>query len=122
MQVTGQTLVSHGYDNANRPTTITQGAAVVGFTYDSAGRRSTVTLPNGVVATFGYDGGSRLTSMSWAKAGVSLGNLTYGYDALGRRTSMGGSLASRGVASGFEYGDFRSGEPYDGARRGDAHV
>ena len=60
---------------------------------DGADRRSTITLPNGVVVTYGYDGASRLSSLSYARSGVSLGNITYEYDANGRRLSMGGSLA-----------------------------
>jgi RHS repeat-associated protein len=106
MQVTGQTIVSYGYDNANRITSITQGSSVVSFTYDSAGRRSTVTYPNGAVLTLGYDSASRLTSMTWAKAGSSLGNLTYTYDAAGRRTSMGGSLARVGLPAALSSASF----------------
>jgi hypothetical protein len=34
-----------------------------------------------------------LTSISYARAGTVLGDLTYEYDALGRRTKMGGSFA-----------------------------
>jgi RHS repeat-associated protein len=106
MQVTGQTIVSYGYDNANRMTSITQGSSVVSFTYDSSGRRSTVTYPNGAVLTLGYDAASRMTSMTWAKAGSSLGNLTYTYDAAGRRTSMGGSLARVGLPAALSSASF----------------
>jgi len=53
MQVTGQTAVTYGYDDAHRITGITQGTNVVGFTYDAASRRTLATLPNGVTIAFG---------------------------------------------------------------------
>lgn len=63
------------------------------MTYDTAGRRSTFTLPNGIVATYGYDTSSRLASLSYDKSGTHVGDLSYVYDTIGRRTSMGGTLA-----------------------------
>ncbi len=43
MQVTGQTAVTYGYDDADRITGITQGSNAVGFTYDAACRRTLAT-------------------------------------------------------------------------------
>jgi YD repeat-containing protein len=48
MQVTGQTAVTYGYDDAHRVTSITQGTNVVACTSDTASRRTRATLPNGV--------------------------------------------------------------------------
>ena len=93
MQVTGQTAVTYGYDDAHRITGITQGTNVVGFTYDAASRRTQATLPNGVTIDYAYDNANQLTGLTYRRNGVTLGNLTYGYDAAGRRTSMGGSYA-----------------------------
>ncbi|RQU35305.1 hypothetical protein DF142_27275, partial [Burkholderia cenocepacia] len=93
-QVSGQNAVTYGYDNANRLTGITQGSAQVGFTYDTASRRSTLTLPNGIVATYSYDVASQLTGISYANGSTTVGNLTYAYDNAGRRTQIGGTLAS----------------------------
>jgi len=93
MQVTGQTAVTYGYDDAHRITGITQGTNVVGFTYDAASRRTLATLPNGVTIDYAYDNANQLTGLTYKRNGVTLGNLTYGYDAAGRRTSMGGSYA-----------------------------
>jgi uncharacterized protein RhaS with RHS repeats len=45
MQVTGQPLVTYGYDVANNLKTVTQGTSQVQFSYDSDNRRSTLTLP-----------------------------------------------------------------------------
>lgn len=96
MTVSGQPAVTYGWDAASRLTTITQGtgatAKTVGFTYDASNRTSTATLANGVVATYGYDAASQLTAITYAKAGTTIGNITYGYDALGRRTTIGGTL------------------------------
>ena len=55
VQVTGQTAVIYGFDDANRITSITQDANAVGFTYDGASRRTQATLPNGVTIDYGYD-------------------------------------------------------------------
>lgn len=64
------------------------------FAYDNANRRTSLTLPNGIVAAYGYDAASRVTSITYSSQGsTAIGDLTYGYDANGRRTSMGGSLA-----------------------------
>ncbi|UEP39789.1 DUF6531 domain-containing protein (plasmid) [Burkholderia ambifaria] len=93
-QVSGQNAVTYGYDNANRLTGITQGSAQVGFTYDAAGRRSTLTLPNGIVATYSYDVANQLTGISYANGSTTVGSLTYAYDNAGRRTQIGGTLAS----------------------------
>jgi len=93
-QVSGQTPVTYAYDNADRLTGITQGSAQVGFTYDAANRRTTLTLPNGIVATYSYDTANQLTGISYANGGTALGDLSYGYDNAGRRTQIGGSLAT----------------------------
>ena len=57
MQVTGQTAVTYGYDDAHRITGITQGTNVVGFTYDAASRRTQATLPNGVTIDTAHESG-----------------------------------------------------------------
>jgi YD repeat-containing protein len=68
----------------------------VSFTYDDANRRSTLTYPNGIVATYGYDNASQLTSLSYALGQTTLGDLTYTYDAAGQRTSVGATGRERG--------------------------
>ncbi|MGO9265479.1 MAG: RHS repeat-associated core domain-containing protein [Candidatus Binataceae bacterium] len=94
---------SYSWDVANRLLGITQGVNAVGFTYDSSNRRTCLTLPNGVIATYGYDADSRLISMTYgtggncASAPSNLGTLTYAYDADGRRTAKGGTLATGGL-------------------------
>ncbi|MGC2421016.1 MAG: RHS repeat domain-containing protein, partial [Candidatus Acidiferrales bacterium] len=97
MAVSGQSPVSYSYDNANRLTGIAQGASAVSFAYDSANRRTSLTLPNGVVMSYSYDNASQLSAISYQLGSNSLGNLTYSYDLAGRRTSLGGSLASTGL-------------------------
>ncbi len=59
-----------------------------------------MTLPNGVLASYGYDKDSRVTSITYGTGGScssppsNLGNLTYTYDSDGRRTATAGSLAA----------------------------
>jgi uncharacterized protein RhaS with RHS repeats len=80
-------------------TGISQGSAV-GFSCDNANRRTCLTLPNSVIASYGYDNDSRLTSLTYGTGGScsippsNLGNLTDTYDADGRRTTTAGSLAA----------------------------
>ncbi len=93
-QVAGQNAVTYTYDNANRLTAVTQGSAQVGFIYDAASRRSTLTLPNGIVATYIYDTANQLTGITYASGSTAVGTLTYAYDNAGRRTQIGGTLAS----------------------------
>jgi len=53
-----------------------------------------------VIATYGYDNDSRVTSITYGTGGScssppsNLGNLTYTYDSDGRRTATAGSLAA----------------------------
>lgn len=94
MTVTGQSAVNYTWDDANRLTQVTQATDVVTIAYDNANRRSTLTLANGVVVTYAYNNANQLTSMTFAKSGTTLGDLTYSYDPSGRRTGVGGSLAS----------------------------
>ncbi|MGH7962952.1 MAG: DUF6531 domain-containing protein, partial [Candidatus Binatia bacterium] len=90
--ITGQTLNYH-YDNADRLTSLTQGASMVSFGYDDANRRTMLTLPNGVRLDYAYDNASRLTGLTYKLGATTLGNLSYGYDANGQRTNVGGSFA-----------------------------
>jgi RHS repeat-associated protein len=100
MQVVGQTQVAYTWDNANRLTAISQGSQSVGLNYDNANRRTCLSLPNGVIAAYGYDKDSRVTSLTYGTGGScssppsNLGNLTYTYDSDGRRTATAGSLAA----------------------------
>ena len=71
------------------------------MTYDDAKRRSTLTLANGIVATYGYDGASHVTSLAYTLNGNPVGDLTYTYDAAGQRTSVGGSFARTGLPQGW---------------------
>jgi RHS repeat-associated protein len=86
------TKLTYGYDNANRVSSITQGASttVVGYTYDANGNRTNKNLANGVNSTLTYDNAERLTSISdltpSPTAGTLLQKFQYGYDSMSRRT------------------------------------
>jgi YD repeat-containing protein len=68
---TGQTTVNYGYgfDNGNHLTSISQSAKSVGLSYDGSNRRTCLTLPNGVIASYGYDQDSRVTSIRYGTGG-----------------------------------------------------
>ena len=97
--VVGQPIVNYSYDNASRLYQITQGSTSVTIGLDNANRRSSLTLPNGVVVAYGYDNDSRVNSMSYQLGTTVLGNLTYTYNAAGRRTQVGGGLATTSLPS-----------------------
>jgi RHS repeat-associated protein len=114
MTVPGQATVSYSYDNGDRLTQISQGASTVSFAYDAASRVTTQTLPNGVVTEYAYDDASRLTSLTYKKSGNTLGNLTYVYDAAGRRTKIGGTLATTGLPQAVTSTNYNSGNQQTG--------
>jgi RHS repeat-associated protein len=110
MTVAGQSPVNYTFDNANRLTRVAQGTNAVAFGYDTAGRRTSVTLPNGIVGTFAFDKADELTAITYVNGSTQVGNLTYAYDAVGRRASVGGTLAGTVAPSAVAAG-------YDGANR-----
>ena len=87
----GQTQVTYTWDNAKRLTAISQASSSVGLSYDNANRWTCLTPPNGVLASYGYDKDSRVTSLVYGTGGScssppsNLGSLTCSYDAGGRR-------------------------------------
>ncbi|HEY6250923.1 MAG TPA: RHS repeat-associated core domain-containing protein [Candidatus Angelobacter sp.] len=97
MRVTGQPVVTYGYDHADWLTQITQSSSNTSFGYDIAGRRTSLTLPNGVAVSYTFDNNSRLTGITYQFGTNTLGNLTYSYDALGRRTQVRGGFARTGL-------------------------
>ncbi|MCA1832893.1 MAG: DNRLRE domain-containing protein [Actinobacteria bacterium] len=81
------------YDDAGRPTSVTDYTSGTGlttiFAYDTAGRSQTLTRPNGVVTTATYDPNQgRLTGLSNKAAGTTeLSPWTYTLSAAGRIAS-----------------------------------
>jgi len=97
MTAGSQATTSYTYDNNNALLSITRGALQAAFSYDAAMRVATMTLPNGIVGTYSYDAASQLTGITYKLGTSTVGDLSYQYDAAGRRTQMGGSLASTGL-------------------------
>lgn len=59
--------------------------SIVGLTYDNLGRRAGITRSNGVNTTYGYDGASRLTSLSHDVGGTAADvTYTYAYNPAGQ--------------------------------------
>jgi len=97
MTAYAQDPVTYAYDAVDRLTSLSQAALSVTFAYDAAGRPISRTLPNGVTASHTFDGVGRLEGIAYDGPAGSIGDLQYGYDAVGRRTSLGGSLAQTGM-------------------------
>jgi RHS repeat-associated protein len=70
-------------------------------------------LPNGIVATYSYDTANQLTGISYANGGTVLGNLTYAYDNAGRRTQIGGSLATMTLPAALTSATYDGRQPPD---------
>jgi RHS repeat-associated protein len=97
--------VQYVYDDANRLTSISQGAEAVGITYDNAGRRTSVTLPNGIVGTYSRAADDAITGITYARSdGTSIGGLSYGYGPSGQVTSQGGTLGQPGASLSMALG------------------
>jgi YD repeat-containing protein len=67
---------------------ISNASGTYNFSYDAAGRRTQLNLPNGAVATYGYDSASQLTSL--AHSGPFTTTYSYRFDAAGRITDLSG--------------------------------
>ena len=77
------------YDAAGRLSTLVLDSGSFGFSYDKLGRRSTLTYPNVVVAHYGYDNNSDLTSLQYTTHHHEpFASFTYTLDAVGNRLSM----------------------------------
>lgn len=92
MTVVGQPTVTYGYDVAGKltsvSTTITGLPKTFSIGYDDGGRRTSLSYPNGVAATYGYDTGNRLRTITHGVGASVLESLLYEYDANGSRTKM----------------------------------
>jgi RHS repeat-associated protein len=73
---------SYGYDNADRLTSISRGSASFSYSYDNANNLTQTTHPDSTSITYGYDNAERLSSMTQASNTTS-----YGYDEAGEITS-----------------------------------
>ncbi|MBK7127665.1 MAG: RHS repeat protein [Dehalococcoidia bacterium] len=82
--------MTHGYDNANRLTTVTDwNSNSTTYSYDDAGRMTSTTLPSGtgIVSTNTYDNANRLTGITHVKNGsTTVASVAYTLDDVGNRT------------------------------------
>ena len=101
MQLSGQTQLSYGYDNADRMTSVTQGATNVGETYDDAGQLLTSTLPDGIVETYTYAEPGEIAAITDKLGATTIGTLQYAYNADGGQIGAGGTLARVTLPAAF---------------------
>lgn len=73
-------FVTNSWNLAGDMTAIHQAGTtqIIGYSYDNLGRRAGITRGNGVTSTYGYDGASRLTSLSHDVGGTAA-DVTFGY-------------------------------------------
>jgi len=85
LKLNGQLYVSYDYDDAGRLWHIYRGSKVFTFGYDGASRRTSLSYPNGVVTTYGYDTLSRLTNVTTKLGTTVIAASTYTHDDAGNR-------------------------------------
>ena len=92
--VDGAVATMYEYDRNSRLRTLSEaGWGLMALEYFATGQLQRRTLPNSLSTRYDYDELGRVTRMTYERAGLVLGDLTYQYDAAGRRTGLGGSLA-----------------------------
>ena len=115
------TTVSNGYDGLGRLTHLSFAGRTWSYQYDAlgritnvvapeglyrlgywaqGGRKTSLAYPNGVAAKLEYDGGIRLTNLSYAAGADGRLAIRYGYDAADRRTD---EIWSSGRALAYAY-------------------
>ena len=99
--------VSYGYDGLSRPTSITSWASATALSYGydtlSGGKLSqTATYPNGVSATWKFDGASRLTDITHTSGATTLFGAAYSLDNAGNRTAITETI--NGTTNNLSYG------------------
>ncbi len=93
----------YGYDALSRPVTMSNWAGqVLSYSYSGA-RLNQQIYPNGITATYGFDGASRLTSINQVKAGTTVFSTTYTLDQLGNRTAISENLNGQSRTQGYNY-------------------
>jgi RHS repeat-associated protein len=110
----GKATYTYTYDNGGGTgsaehrgmlTTLDTGITATGYTtartytavYDGDGRATTTTLPNGDVATNGWDNTGAETLLSYTGSGLGTGlTFTAGYDSAGRKSGLAGPLSTQG--------------------------
>jgi YD repeat-containing protein len=96
LQVSGQGLVSYGYNLTNAIETITQNGQSATFQYDELGRMTKRTLPNSVSTEWGFDTAGFLNSVISKLNGTPFDSHTYVPDAVGNilQESINGAPAN----------------------------
>jgi len=93
----------YGYDALSRPVTMSNWAGQV-LSYSYSGTRLNQQIyPNGITATYGFDGASRLTSINQAKSGSTVFSSTYTLDPAGNRTAISENLNGQSRTLGYNY-------------------
>lgn len=98
MTVAGEPVVSYGYDDAGRLTSLSRvigsGSRTYNLGYDNANRRTTLQIPlasdtDFVTTTYGYDAANRITNLLLQGASSIIESLSYTYDPNGNRNAFG---------------------------------
>jgi RHS repeat-associated protein len=93
LKLNGTLVVSYGYDDADRLTSIVRGADRFTLAYDLASRRKELSFPTRVKTTYLYDVKSRLTELKTLnRQGSLLTKSTYDYDDVDNRVLKDGDF------------------------------
>lgn len=95
--------VNYGYDGLSRPVTMTNWASQpVNYSYNGA-RLSALSYPNGVTATFSFDGAERLTRIIHTKGITNLFSAAYSLDRRGNRTAISENINGSNRNLNYQY-------------------
>ena len=96
--------VAYTYDGLNRPAATTTWASATALQYSYSGARlSGMTYPNGVAATYTFDGANRLTDLAQTKGGTTLLADHYTLDKTGNRTATSETLNGTSLSYSYTY-------------------
>jgi YD repeat-containing protein len=105
LQVSGQGLVTYGYNLTNAIETITQNGQSATFQYDPMGRMSQRLLPNGVSTEWGFDTAGFLRTVISKRNGVAFDSHTLTPDPVGNITQETITNAGGTQQNSFGYDD-----------------
>lgn len=95
--------VTYGYDGLSRPVSMTNWANQTATYIYSGTHLSQLTYPNGITATYRYDGVGQLTDITQVKDASSIFTASYTLDKLGNRTKVAEKLNGISRVSTYSY-------------------
>ncbi len=92
-------IINYVFDNARRPTSMTDDGRAINYQYDANGNRTSITWPDAFLANYSYDALNRIdTIRESSSTGLLLAD--YDYDAQSQRAQV---TLGNGVVTNYDY-------------------